>query len=309
MGAALLPLNDARAATPLEIAIVSRTVFYVPLWIAMRKGFLGAEGIAPTVQVYDNAEKINADLRAGTVKIAVSTPESVIIDSYRGGSLRIVAGNAEKLPHFIIAKPSIKTLAQLRGAKIGVLSLQEGTTFLVQEVARAAGLQPSDYTIEAVGGAPTRWKLLKEGAIDVGLQPFPLSYEAEAAGFSNLGAVSRYVPDYQFTSINVDQGWALQNRNLVIGFLRAMQCGQTFADENRAEAAEIAAQELRTTPELARRAIEDTEKLHILSKTLAPSEAGLMAAFKTLQAVGLLDPALKFDIGKIADGSYLAMSK
>ena len=44
-----------------------------------------------------------------------------MMDAYRGGTLRVIAGGVSKLPHFIIAQPWIKTLDQLRGANFGVL--------------------------------------------------------------------------------------------------------------------------------------------------------------------------------------------
>ncbi|UUZ71191.1 ABC transporter substrate-binding protein [Polaromonas sp. P1(28)-8] len=83
-------------AETLKIALVSRTVFYAPLWVADKRGYLAAEGIEPEFTVYDNAEKINQDLRAGKVHIAISTPESVILDGYAGGNLRIIAGKCWK---------------------------------------------------------------------------------------------------------------------------------------------------------------------------------------------------------------------
>lgn len=297
------------AAEPINIAIVSRTVFYVPVWIADRLGYFKEEGLEPTIAVYDNAEKINEDLRAGKVHIAVSTPESVVIDAYRGGTLRLIAGNAEKLPHFIITKPEMKTLAQLKGARFGVLSMQEGTTYLVQEVAKAAGLKPGDYEILAVGGAPTRWRLLKEGKIDAGLQPFPLSYEAEAAGFNNLGPVAQYVPDYQFTSVNIEGKWGEANPRTVRAFLRAVARGQAYIGTNPKETAEIAAQELKTSVGLAERALRDTARLDILSKDLSVSEPGLRTVFATLKAAGLIAAAETFEMGRVVDPRYLALSR
>ena len=124
----------ATRATQIEIAIVSRTVFYVPLWIANEHGFLEDEGIESSIEIYNNAEKISEDLLAHRVQISISTPESVIVNAYNGGTLRLIGGNARKLPHFIIARPDIRTLAQLRGARFGVLSLNEGTTNLVHNV-------------------------------------------------------------------------------------------------------------------------------------------------------------------------------
>lgn len=295
-------------AEPLKIAIVSRTVFYVPVWIADRKGFFKDEGIEPSIEVYNNAERINEDLRSGKLQIAVSTPESVVVDAYHGGSLRLIAGNAERLPHFIIARPEIKILQQLKGARVGVLSLQEGTTYLVQEVARAAGLTAADYQIVAVGGAPTRWKLLKEGKIDAGLQPFPLSYEAEAAGFSNLGPVSKYVSDYQFTSINLDEKWGDAHRKLVAAALRAIRRGQDYIAGHQREAAEIAAEELKCSVSDAERALQDTKRLKILSSDLSVSRAGIETVFTTVKSVGLLPPDAQFDVGRIVDESYLKES-
>lgn len=296
-------------AETLKIALVSRTVFYAPLWVADKKGYLASEGIESEFTIYDNAEKINQDLRAGTVHIAISTPESVILDGYAGGSLRIIAGNAGKLPHYIIAKPAIKTLADLKGAKFGVLSLQEGTTYLVKQVAKAAGLGPNDYEIAQVGGAPTRWRLLQEGKIDVGLQPFPLSYEATAAGFTDLGPIAKYVPDYQFSSINVDDRWAKPNARLVSRFLRALKRGQDDLATDPDFASSVAAKELNTTVPLAKRALQDTARLRILSEDLSVSIPGLEYVFGSLLDSGLLPKGTALDFSRFLDNTYLRSSR
>lgn len=222
-------------AAHIKVAIVSRTVFFMPLWVADQKGFLKQEGIDVTIEVVNNAEKINEQVQAGIAQVAISSSEALLIDAQKGGSFRMVASVAQKPPHFIVAKPSIKTLADLRGARFGVLSLHEGTTFLVDDLAKAAGLNKGDYTIDAVGGAPTRWKLLQEGKIDAGLQPFPLSYQSDAAGFTNLGPIAAYVPDYEFTVVFADAKWATANRTTLSGFLRAMVKAQSYMRSHPAE--------------------------------------------------------------------------
>ena len=195
----------AHAQTTLRVPVVSRTVFYMPAWTAEKQGFFKEAGLDVNIEVYDGSEKIFHDLRAGTHQIAIASIESVIAESYKGGTLRIVAGIAKRPPHFIIGQPEIKTLADLKGKTIGVVSMHEGTTFFVADIAKAGGFAPNDVRVEAVGGSPTRARLLKERKIDMGLQPYPLSYEAEAQGFSNLGAMAKLVPDYQFVSVIVDE--------------------------------------------------------------------------------------------------------
>jgi ABC-type nitrate/sulfonate/bicarbonate transport system substrate-binding protein len=302
---ALLFAATMAGAEPLRVAIVSRTVFYVPLWIAQEKGHLTAEGIEAAIEVYDNAEKINEALRSGKAQIAVSTPESVILDAYRGGSLRIVAGNAERLPHFIIARPHIKQFRDLRGAKVGVLSLNEGTTYLVHRMMSANGFQPADYEVLAVGGAPTRWKLLQEGKIDAGLQPFPLSYEAEAAGYTNFGPITQYVQNYLFTTVNADTRWAERNAGAVRDFLRGLRRGVETMNQDRATAVATAARELKTTPQFAERALDDTARLRILSQDLTVSEPALKGTFDTLVGVGLLPADARFEPSRMVDSRYL----
>ena len=293
------------AAAEVRVALVSRTVFNMPLWMAQQKGYLKEAGIDAALEILNNAEKINQDLRSGRAQVALATPESVILDAYRGGTLRIIGGNAERLPHFIITRPGIKSLRELKGAKFGVLSLQEGTTYLVHELARQVGLKPGEYEVLAVGGAPTRWKLLQAGKIDAGLQPFPLSYEAEDAGFNNLGPISHFVSQYLFTSINVDNSWASRNRDTVAAFMRAMKRGQAAIGEDPQQAAAVAAKELNTSVALAQRALGDTARLKILSQDLSVSEPALQGVFETLKSAGLLPAEAKFDSSRIVDSSYL----
>ncbi|MDB5642844.1 MAG: transporter substrate-binding protein [Hyphomicrobiales bacterium] len=310
--AAVSFLTSTVAASALDVvnvANVSRTLFSVPLWVAQDKGFMRAQGIEATSRILDNAETINAQLRSGQVQIVMGTPEVVMMDGYKGGSLRIIAGNTSKLPHFIITRPEIKTLAQLRGANFGILSEKEGTTYIVRDIAKAIGLGPNDYRMTAVGGAPTRWRLLKEGKIDAGLQPFPLSYEAVAAGFNNLGSADSYVPDWQFTSINADDAWARNNRDLVVRFLRAMKRGRDFMEANPGETAQIAARELQTTPELATRALAEAKAMNILDPELDITQPGLKKVFETLQLTGDIAADQRFDPAKFTDLSYLQESR
>jgi len=179
----------------------------------------------------------------------------------------------------------------------------------VDDLARAAGLKKGDYEIAAVGGAPTRWKLLQEGKIDAALQPFPLSYESDAAGFTNLGPIADYVPDYEFTVVFADAAWAKSNASVVTAYLRALRRGQAFITSDPEETASIAARELRTTPALAARALADTARIGIIPDGLTVSQKGLARVFSTLQRAGLVAASEPYDRGKFVDDSYLANAK
>ena len=307
--AVLLAPPVAQAQTTLRVPVVSRTIFYLPAWTAEKQGFFRQEGLDVKLEVYDASEKIFHDLRAGSHQIGIASIESVIADSYKGGSIKIVAGIAKRPPHFIIAQPEIKTLADLKGKTIGVVSMHEGTTFFIADIAKAGGFKLDDVKVEAVGGSPTRQRLLKERKIDMGLQPYPLSYEAEAAGFSNLGAMAKLVPDYQFVSVMVDESWAHANRAALVGFLKAMRRGTDYMFAHPDESAELGAKELSTSPAFARRALEDTQSMDIMSRDLSLADASLRRVFGIMQQAGALARETPFEPARFVDEGYLAESR
>ncbi|MEA2995459.1 MAG: hypothetical protein QOG74_1008 [Alphaproteobacteria bacterium] len=307
--AVLLAPLAARAQTTLNVAVVSRTIFYLPAWTAEKQGFFKAAGIDAKIEIYDAADRILDDLRAGTKQIGITSIENVIAQSHKGSALKIVAGSAQRPPHYIIAQPEIKSLAGLKGKLIGVVSMQEGTTFFVKDIARKAGLDVSDIKVAAVGGSPTRARLLKERKIDAGLQPYPLSYEAEADGFSNLGPIADLVPDYQFTSVVVDDAWARPNRALLVAFLRALRRGTDYMFAHPEESAELGAKELRTTPALARRALEDTARMDVLARDLSVTDKSLVRVFDNVKAAGLVPADATYDRTSFVDESYLTESR
>jgi NitT/TauT family transport system substrate-binding protein len=306
--ALLLAPSVTQAQTTLNVGVVSRTIFYLPAWTAIERGFFKQEGLDVAIEVYDGSDRISDDLRAGTRQVGITSIENLIAEAYRGGPLRIVAGTAQRPPHYIIAQPEIKSLADLKGRTIGVVSLKEGTTFFVADIARAGGFTLGDVKVVAAGGSPTRARLLRERKIDAGLQPYPLSYEADAGGFSDLGPIARLVPDYQFTSVVVDESWARAHRAALVGFLRALRRGTDYMFAHPEESTALAARELRTTPAFARRALEDTARMDVLARDLGLTEASLRRVFANVKAAGLVPADAAFDRARFVDESYLAES-
>ena len=303
--ALLLVASPSRAETMLHVGVVSRTIFYLPAWTAIAQGFFKQEGLDVEIEVYDGSDKISEDLRAGTKQIGINSIENLIAEAYKGGPLRVIAGTAQRPPHYIIAQAEIKSLADLKGKTIGVVSMKEGTTFFVADIAQAGGFALADVKVEAVGGSPTRARLLRERKIDAGLQPYPLSYEADAAGFSDLGPIAKLVPDYQFTSVVVDATWARAHRAALVGFLRALRRGTDYMFAHPDESAALAARELRTTPAYARRALEDTARMDVLARDLTLTDASLRRVFANVKAAGLVPADAAFDRSKFVDESFL----
>ena len=59
-------------AATIKIALVSRTIFYAPVWVAEQNGYFRDEGVEAQFEIFDNAEKINEVMHAGVAQIAIA---------------------------------------------------------------------------------------------------------------------------------------------------------------------------------------------------------------------------------------------
>src|SRR5262249_54823867 len=122
----------------------------------------------------------------------------------------------------LIAGKNIRTFEDLRGRTIGVSSIEAGSSSLVMKLLTARGLEyPKDYSMRAVGPILARWEMLQSGEIDAGLQGAPLHHIAIDQESPRRCEPRREVPDFQFTSLNVDSRWAKANPDIMAPFMRA----------------------------------------------------------------------------------------
>lgn len=290
----------------LRVGLISRTFFNVPLWAALDLDLFAQAGLDVEAEILDSGTTVTKGMREGTLQFSLGPPDGVLQDVAQGGSLRIIGGNTSKLSHFLITQPRFKRIEDLKGASIGCLSVDEGTTFVIQDMLSRHGLTyPGDYTLDIVGGAPTRWKLLQEGRIDAGLQSIPLSYMAEDAGFSNLAATTDYIPDYQFTTLNTDGAWAAENAAMAISFLGAMLRATQWVHANRGPAAAIASREMNITEDYAGRAWDDFTGRGIMPADMGVSDAGLAKVADIMARAGMLSGQAAAGYAKAMESSYL----
>lgn len=65
-------------------------------------------------------------------------------DAYKGGRLKIIGGNAQRPPHFIIVQPEIKSLADLKNKLMPCMSRTNGQS---NSVLRLDLLNSPDHTV------------------------------------------------------------------------------------------------------------------------------------------------------------------
>ena len=228
----------------IKIGAVSRNYFNMPLWVAESEGFFRREGLAVDLHLVEGIDEVTARLASGEFDLDLGVTENVILDRERGGRLAIVAGNVNRLPFSLIANGRIRSIPELRGARIGVSSIEAGSSSLVMRLLAQHGLSyPGDYTLLPVGPILTRWRMLQSGEIDAGLQGAPMNRIAVEAGFTDLGSPRDQFPDFQFTSVNVRMDRAEARRGAVEAFLRAYIAAHRWLLANRLASRDVASRE------------------------------------------------------------------
>lgn len=221
-------MNAASTSTLAEVALAGGALGFnwLPVFVADRLGIMNRHGVKVTLKRMGTVDKATAAVLSGEADLAITPPEGAIADAISGGRLRIVAGNANRLPMTLVAHPRIKQIKDLKGCVLGTSSMTEGTAIYTMEMLSQHGLKyPGDYEFAVVGVHPERWQALQEGRIDAAVQPVPLNFVAIDAGYSNLGEVTDAIPEIAFTTLIGANDWLERNQaklqGLLIGLIEA----------------------------------------------------------------------------------------
>jgi ABC-type nitrate/sulfonate/bicarbonate transport system substrate-binding protein len=285
---------------------VSRNYFNLPIWVAKHRGLFEAEGLDVAIELYEGVDEVTNRLRDGRAQLGYGISEHVVLDSEAGGFLEIIGGNVNRLPFSLIAGKNIRSFEDLRGKTVGVSSIEAGSSSLVMKLLAARGLDyPRDYTMRAVGPILARWEMLQSGEIDAGLQGAPLNHIAIDQGFVSLCEPRREVPDFQFTSLNVDSRWAKANPEIMAPFMRAFVRAHHWFFANRKDVTPIAVAETGITEAYAERAWDEYVRDEIFPRDGDASDAAVQALIDISALIRAVPNRVKSSAAAYINRSYL----
>lgn len=225
-----------------------------PIYVAQQKKFLEKNGIELESIVIRGATNTTRAVLSETVPLGRINPDYVITAIEKGAKVRIVSGNMEKIPYDVIARPEIKSGADLKGKTIGVSTLTGGTTNMIEEVLeKAYKLKPGDYKYLVVGTSPDRYAAIKGGSVHATFMGPPFNFRARQEGFTKLITFHEILGPIQFTADFAHINYLKSNRNEVVQYLRSMiEATQWLYDpKNKEEAIAIHMKVLKSKPDIA----------------------------------------------------------
>lgn len=236
-------LDSADAADRVIIGNVSRTVEQLPNYAATDKGFFAKEGIQGDVVLIGSTDTLIQALIAGQVNVAIVDPTPAINAVERGASLKIIGGTVPIAAYTLVGCPKYKSIKELKGTSIGVVSLVSGSTIFLREMLKKEGLELNrDYSI--IQGGPTTQRLasLKGCNTSATMVLGGDLPRARELGFTEIARLHDYIPNLQFHSLIVDSKWAEANSQLTVRYLKAMVRAMQWSHDNKEEAANLVTQ-------------------------------------------------------------------
>jgi len=239
-GLACLNTSLANAVDRVIIGNVSRTVEQLPNYAATDKGFFTQEGIQGDVVLIGSTDTLIQALIAGQINVAIVDPSAAINAVERVASLKIIGGTVPIAAYTLVGCPKYKTIKELKGTTLGVVSLVSGSTIFLREMLKKEGLELNrDYSI--IQGGPTTQRLLSLKGCNTSATmvlggDLP---RARELGFAEIARLQDYVPNLQFHSFIVDSRWAEANSPLTVRYLKAMVRAMQWAHASKEEAADL----------------------------------------------------------------------
>ena len=212
-----------------------------PAYIAMDKGFFKQQGIAIEYIKAASSAGVQQQVASGSVDMGVGGLVDPIRAIDKGAPITLLRIEAQAAPYELIAKPSIKTIADLKHKVVMVGGVKDITRIFMQRMLEPNGIKPGDYDVVYAGATALRFAALKSGSIDATILNSPYNFKAVADGMNSLAATPDYVKNLPFTGYAVNIAWAKDHKPAITKFLAAYAKGVDWLHDpkNRDEAVTI----------------------------------------------------------------------
>ena len=187
----LVTIDSSLAIENLRVAYPSLNTSVFALIIAQKEGYMKEEGLNVELLSIRGEIAIRTTL-AGDVDFFTNAG-SALAAAVRGVPVKLVTVFQDKPGWDLIAQPDIKSIAQLRGKNIAIMSPEGSLAVVAREILRKNGLDPvKDVNLVVMGGDAVRFPALQTKAIHATLFNTGMSIRAQKEGFSKLGNASEY---------------------------------------------------------------------------------------------------------------------
>jgi len=240
----------AAAADRVKLALPAKSMGYLPLFIAAHRGFFKDEAIDIEIPMMLPQLAHNA-LMSGEVDYH-GAADSALRLAARSAPLKAIFFGAMRPNYFLMAKPQVKSVSELRGKLIGMVRFGDTVELATRIALSREGLDPQKDAIPIMIGLPTtRVAALAAGSIDATIAVPPDNVLLKQKGFRELLFLGDAV-EFPSNGFATTDRQLTEKRDLTKRTLRALYRGLTFARERPDDSIQIIEREWKVDNAVAR---------------------------------------------------------
>ncbi|OGQ82166.1 MAG: hypothetical protein A3F90_09995 [Deltaproteobacteria bacterium RIFCSPLOWO2_12_FULL_60_19] len=265
--------SEAEAqSTPLHVGHASVNSRMSPLWVAAKEGFFKKQGFDVKVVNIRGGTQVTQALLGGGLDLAYSDPPATVAAIAAGAPLIEIMATSTVMPYYLVGAPAVKSLADLKGKRVGSSGLGLSASRLALLVGlKHLGLDPErdKITLVAAGTEPERVAGLASGAIGGTVIAPEFRTRIEQLGLNILADLRAMNIPWQVGNVVTSRRFLQSRQDALERVLKALLEGNAYVlnRANRPQMLELLKSRLGLkSAEDATGAYEDTVKYYVLKK-------------------------------------------
>jgi NitT/TauT family transport system substrate-binding protein len=258
-------------AERIRLALPAKSMGYLPLFVALDQGFFKDESIDLELTTMLPNLAHNA-LFSGEIDYH-GVADSALRLAAKGAPIKAIFFGATRPNYFLVARPQIKSVAELRGKYVGIARFGDTIELAARVSLTREGLDPQrDAVLIMIGLPSTRVAALIAGSIDATIAVPPDNVLLRQKGFSELLFLGDAI-EFPSNGFATTERQLNERRDQVKRVLRSLYRGLIFARERPNDTIKIIEREWKVDSLVARESYTSLSKS--FSRDGTSSEAGL----------------------------------
>jgi len=283
------------AAVKIRLATPSASLSYLPIHVALQRGFYARRGF--DIEVIQMAAGLVAPALLNRAIDYTTIPSGPATAGARGAPLKVICFTSVKLQHVLVARPEILSVSDLAGKRIGAGSLGTLPAYEVRVLIDKYHLGANTIIIP-LNSTNDRMIATQRGTIDATVVPVPSDLKAEELGLRRLLQMGSILPIPQAGFATSEE--KIKNaRPEIVELLKATIEGIDYTATQRDGTIEIIARWMKLSPLQAAKAYDSVRDT--FSKIGVPTDEQAKAYIAMLSSTASLK-------GDVAAGSIFDFS-
>lgn len=225
------PIKTAFSLDTVNVTLPSKSFQFVIFPIAKERGYMKEEGIDLNIVVMGSTAGIQAVL-AGDMHFTGSGSSALVAVTKGNAPLRTVLAVNDQVLQWLMVRPQISSLKELKNKKVAVTGVASVATFMFKQVAPKYGLDANNDVTFLAFPPGQRLPAMMSGAVDAGLLTTEDRFAALDQGMKELMYLGKEVKN-SWGTVATTERFIKEQPKLMAGFMRATLKALRLVKQNR----------------------------------------------------------------------------